>query len=87
MKPIKYFLKEMINLEKTITLEDIFNELPEYPKFVEGIRRAPKREMLLNQKDILLALKNALRYIPKKWHEIIAPEFYEIGRASCRERV
>ncbi|HHX78179.1 MAG TPA: urocanate hydratase [Acholeplasmataceae bacterium] len=67
----------MINLEKTITLEDIFNELPEYPKFVEGIRRAPKREMLLNQKDILLALKNALRYIPKKWHEIIAPEFYD----------
>lgn len=64
-------------MEKTITLEDIFNELPEYPKFVEGIRRAPKREMLLNQKDILLALKNALRYIPKKWHEIIAPEFYD----------
>ncbi len=64
-------------MDKVITLEDIFTELPKYPKFVEGIRRAPKREMLLNDKDIKLALKNALRYIPKKWHEAIAPEFYE----------
>ncbi|ETJ29252.1 Urocanate hydratase, partial [human gut metagenome] len=37
-------------------------ELPQYPKFIEGIRRAPKRESDLSQKDIELALRNALRY-------------------------
>ncbi len=53
------------------------NKLPEYPKFVKGIRRAPKREMNLNQKEIVLALKNALRYIPQELHEKLAPEFLD----------
>ncbi|RKD32930.1 urocanate hydratase [Thermohalobacter berrensis] len=59
----------------TIKLDDIFDELPEMPKFEEGIRRAPKRELTLNKKEIELALKNALRYVPEKWHEKLAPEF------------
>lgn len=58
-----------------ISLEDIFDELPEMPEFVEGIRRAPKREFTLTQQETELALKNALRYIPEKWHEQLAPEF------------
>ena len=37
------------------------------PKFQDGIRRAPKREMTLSQQDIELALKNALRYIKTKF--------------------
>ena len=71
-----YFTKEMMILYE-ITLEQIFDTLPEYPTFIKGIRRAPKREMSLNAKEIKLALKNALRYIPKKWHETIAPEFLD----------
>ncbi|MBU1020597.1 MAG: urocanate hydratase, partial [Firmicutes bacterium] len=67
----------MMNLEINFTLEDVFKELPEYPAFVEGIRRAPKREFNLSEKETALALKNALRYVPKKWHEILAPEFLE----------
>ncbi len=51
--------------------------LPEYPKFEEGIRRAPKRESKLSEADIKLALKNALRYIPEEYHEQMAAEFYE----------
>lgn len=51
--------------------------LPEYPKFIEGIRRAPHREMNLNKPEIELALKNALRYIPEELHEEIAPEFLD----------
>lgn len=58
----------------TIKLDD---ELPEYPKFVDGIRRAPKRESELSDSDIVLAIKNALRYIPEKYHEQMAEEFYE----------
>ncbi|WP_069649808.1 urocanate hydratase [Caloranaerobacter ferrireducens] len=66
-----------ISKAMTIKLEDMFDELPEMPKFVEGIRRAPKREFTLTQKETELALKNALRYIPEKWHEKLAPEFLE----------
>ncbi len=52
-------------------------ELPKYPKFVEGIRRAPKREFNLSQKEAEIALKNALRYVPEELHEKLAPEFME----------
>ncbi|MCK8815821.1 urocanate hydratase [Natroniella sulfidigena] len=56
------------------TLSD---ELPEMPEFEEGIRRAPKRELNLNQDEMKVALKNALRYIPPKLHHKLAPEFME----------
>jgi len=61
--------------EYKIDLGDLFEVLPEYPKFKEGIRRAPKREFTLTQDETELALKNALRYVPQKWHEVLAPEF------------
>ena len=41
------------------------HELPQYPTFQEGIRRAPHRESSLSQHDRELAIANALRYIPK----------------------
>ncbi|MBQ3920780.1 MAG: urocanate hydratase, partial [Firmicutes bacterium] len=56
----------------TIRLDD---ELPEYPKFVEGIRRAPRRESELSASDRELAIRNALRYIPTQFHEQMAKEF------------
>lgn len=52
-------------------------ELPEYPLFVEGIRRAPDRGYRLTPEQTVTALKNALRYIPKELHEKLAPEFLE----------
>jgi urocanate hydratase len=61
----------------SIKLEDIFHELPEKRQFVEGVRRAPKREFKLNAIDTELALKNALRYVPEAWHAVLAPEFLE----------
>jgi len=61
----------------TVKLEEIYGELPDMPEFVEGIRRAPKRGFTLSQKETELALKNALRYIPEKWHTTLAPEFLE----------
>jgi len=53
------------------------DSLLEYPKFVPGIRRAPSRGMPLNKYQIKIALKNALRYIPKNLHSQIAPEFLQ----------
>ncbi|OPJ56504.1 urocanate hydratase [Alkalithermobacter paradoxus] len=58
----------------TIKLE---STLPDMPEFVEGIRRAPKRELTLTKDEIKLSLKNALRYIPEELHEKLAPEFLE----------
>ncbi len=51
--------------------------LPEYPTFKEGIRRAPKRQFTLTKNQTRIALKNALRYIPEELHEKLAPEFME----------
>ncbi|OUO91630.1 urocanate hydratase [Cloacibacillus sp. An23] len=51
------------------------NGLPEMPEFEPGIRRAPNRGQVLNDKEVVLALKNALRYIPVEYHKELAPEF------------
>ncbi len=64
-----------------ITLE---NTLPEYPSFVEGIRRAPDRGYTLTPAQTVTALKNALRYIPTELHEKLAPEFLEELRTRGR---
>ncbi|MBR6812661.1 MAG: urocanate hydratase, partial [Oscillospiraceae bacterium] len=56
----------------TIKLDE---ELPAYPEFVPGCRRAPRRESQLSQSDKELAIKNALRYIHPKHHEQMAAEF------------
>ena len=53
------------------------NELPEYPEFEEGRRRAPDRGFRLTKEQTKIALKNALRYIPEEFHEKLAPEFME----------
>lgn len=63
-----------INNAMTIKLDAV---LPAYPAFEPGIRRAPRREMPLNNQEIELALKNALRYIPAELHETLAPEFLD----------
>jgi urocanate hydratase len=47
------------------------------PAFEEGIRRAPDRGFRLSQAQTKTALKNALRYIPEKYHATLAPEFLE----------
>jgi len=51
--------------------------LPQYPNFVPGVRRAPDRGFTLNQPETVLALKNALRYIPEEYHADLAPEFLQ----------
>ena len=60
------------------------NQLPPYPAFIEGIRRAPDRGYTLTPAQTATALKNALRYIPKELHEQLAPEFLEELRTRGR---
>lgn len=52
-------------------------QLPEYPSFVAGIRRAPDRGYTLTPAQTETALKNALRYVPKEFHATLAPEFMD----------
>ena len=65
-------MDEYITDAMTIRLDD---ELPAYPAFVPGCRRAPRRESALSQADKELAVMNALRYIPPQHHEQMAEEF------------
>ena len=52
-------------------------QLPAYPRFAEGIRRAPDRGYKLTPAQTRTALKNALRYIPPELHPQMAPEFLD----------
>jgi urocanate hydratase len=62
---------------ETVTVESICRRLPPAPTFKAGIRRAPKRLSVLDTADMSLAVRNALRYVPPKWHSRLAPEFLE----------
>ena len=63
---------------KTMELRLEFAEgLPSKAEFEEGIRRAPDRGQVLSEQDTVLALKNALRYIPERFHRELAPEFLQ----------
>ncbi|MDO5040575.1 MAG: urocanate hydratase [Peptoniphilus sp.] len=64
-------------IEKAMKVKLEFDELPADPVFEEGIRRAPDRGFRLTQAQTEIALKNALRYIPEKFHEQLIPEFLE----------
>ncbi len=59
-------------------------ELPDYPAFQQGIRRAPDRGFRLSREQTKIALKNALRYVPEELHETLAPEFLEELRTRGR---
>lgn len=65
-----------IDISKAMTIK-LDSTLPPYPKFVEGIRRAPDRGFKLTPAQTEIALKNALRYVPEELHEALAPEFLD----------
>ena len=49
--------------------------LPELQPYDRTINHAPKRKDILTPEEKKLALRNALRYFPKKFHSTLAPEF------------
>src|SRR5665647_2874759 len=55
--------------------EGIPEELPELKSYDQNINHAPKRKDILNSSEKRLAIKNALRYFPEKFHLILAKEF------------
>ena len=53
------------------------DELPEPQPYDETVNHAPRRKDILTAEEKKLALRNALRYFPAKFHATLAPEFAE----------
>lgn len=51
------------------------DRLPEPKPYDKAINHAPKRKDILTAEEKVLALKNAQRYFPAKFHAELAPEF------------
>ena len=60
---------------KNLVSKGIPNELPAFKRIDGNLSHAPKRKDILSNTEKILALKNALRYFPKKHHSILGPEF------------
>ena len=56
-------------------LQGIPEVLPELQSRDESVSHAPKRKKILTAEERRLALRNALRYFPKKHHTVLAKEF------------
>ncbi len=56
-------------------LQGIPNELPPKRTYASGVNHAPKRKDILSKDEKQLAIRNALRYFPKDWHQELAQEF------------
>lgn len=55
----------------------IIENLPNKKDFRTDLRRAPDRGFRLSKEQTVVALKNALRYIPAEHHQELIPEFLE----------
>lgn len=62
---------------KTQILEGLPGRLPEPRPLDPSVSHAPSRviEGVLSEKEMALAIRNALRYFPNEWHAELAPEF------------
>ena len=80
-----YFNSSNYKNQNTMTKEEfafdiragIPDVLPEPMPYDTAINHAPRRKDILTKEEKKLALRNALRYFPKKFHATLAPEFAE----------
>ena len=66
----------MKNIKKII-LQGIPAKMPVKKLYNNNISHAPKRKDILNKEEKILAIKNALRYFPVKFHKKLSKEFNE----------
>lgn len=66
-------------MEMNVLKEGIPKVLPDHPGYDQTVPHAPKRniEQTLRHDEKQLAVRNALRYFPHHFHEILAREFAE----------
>ncbi len=58
-------------------VQGIPEQLPDKKSYPAGVNRAPKRKDILSKEEKKLAIRNALRYFPKNWHEELSKEFLD----------
>ena len=54
---------------KKMILQGIPEKMPVKKSYNNNISHAPKRKSILNKEEKILAIKNALRYFPVKFHK------------------
>ncbi len=64
------------DISKAMTIK-LPSKLPPAPAFDPQFRRAPSRGYSLSPSETIVAVKNALRYVPEVLHETLAPEFLD----------
>ena len=62
---------------KTLIAEGIPSELPDKKAYDHNLNHAPVRKEILSPSEKRLAVKNALRYFPSKFHKVLAKEFVD----------
>ena len=67
---------QVLDVSKAMKVK-LSSELPPDSEFDSRYRRAPDRGFDLNKNETVIALKNALRYVPLNLHEKLAPEFLD----------
>ena len=69
---------------KEAIMQGIPSELPAKAELDNTVSHAPKRKAILSLEEEKLAIRNALRYFPKEWHNELAAEFLEELRTFGR---
>ncbi len=69
---------------KASIVQGIPKELPKKVDLDHTVSHAPKRKAILTKDEEKLAVRNALRYFPKKWHEELAADFLDELRTYGR---
>ena len=64
-----------LTLFKESIKQGIPSVLPQAKPYPADANRAPKRKDILTVEEKQLAVRNALRYFPKEWHQELATEF------------
>jgi len=66
-----------LNNDQSVMNVRLSAELPPEPHFDPAMRRAPDRGYNLSRAEAIVAVKNALRYVPPELHAALAPEFLQ----------
>ena len=72
--PHKYEIMTDNEFRKAVK-DGIPDDLPTVKPFDTEVNHAPGRKNILSLEEKKLAIRNALRYFPKKHHAVLAPEF------------
>jgi len=62
---------------RMMVAEGIPDQLPSAKPYDDKVNHAPVRKDILSREEKMLAVRNALRYFPERFHEVLAPEFAE----------